>query len=52
MKALKKDSGKQEETWYNSAQTDGVKDEINKATASVQHMWLFGGSFIMLFKSI
>ena len=47
MKALKKGSGQQEQTWYSSAQIDGVKDEVNKATTSVQHMWLFVGLFIL-----
>jgi len=52
MKALKKSSGQEEQTWYNNPYKDGVKDEMNKATDNVQHMWLSVGLFMVLYKSI
>jgi thioredoxin-like negative regulator of GroEL len=48
MKALKKNSEQQGQTWYISDQTDGVKDEVNKASISVQSMW----SFVLLFMGL
>ncbi|CAF4081087.1 unnamed protein product, partial [Adineta steineri] len=43
MKTLKKASGQQGQTQFYSYQTDGIKDEMNRATTSVQYMWLFTG---------
>jgi thiol-disulfide isomerase/thioredoxin len=52
MKALKKDGGQQEQTWYDSTYTNGMKDEMNKATDNVQRIWLFVGLFMVLCKPI
>ncbi|CAF0911816.1 unnamed protein product [Adineta steineri] len=43
MKTLKKASGQQGQTQFYSYQTDGIKDEMNRATTSAQYMWLFIG---------
>jgi thiol-disulfide isomerase/thioredoxin len=48
MKALKKGSEQQVPTWYNRSQTDGVEDEMNTATTSVQNMWLLMGLLIYI----
>jgi protein disulfide-isomerase A1 len=52
MKTLKKNSTQKDPTWYSSDQTDGVKDERNRATDNIQHTWLFIGLLMILCISI
>jgi thiol-disulfide isomerase/thioredoxin len=49
MKALKKNS---DHPWHHRPPIDEVKDEMNKATDNVQHIWLFIGLFMVFFRLI
>ncbi|CAF2401510.1 unnamed protein product [Rotaria sp. Silwood2] len=52
METLKKDTRQKEQIWSSSAQTGGVKDEVNKTTTNVPCIWFFVGLFMVLFKLI
>ena len=52
MKTLTTSNGKQGQISYNSVQTDGVKDEMNKAALNVHYTWLIVILFMVLYKLI
>lgn len=52
MKALKKNSEQQNQIPYDSGQTDGISDEMFKATASTHRMWILMGLFMILCRFI
>jgi thiol-disulfide isomerase/thioredoxin len=52
MKTLKKNIEQQNKISYDSGQTDGINDEIFKATASTHRMWIFMGLFMILCRFI